>query len=167
MTFYVENETHFSFPFDVEEIARQVADTALKSEGCPCEVQLNLILTDKEGIRRFNREYRGIDKETDVISFPNLDFASAGDFRMDEARAADYFDPDTGEMLLGDIVICVDRVKEQANAYGHSEEREFAFLVAHSIFHLCGYDHMTEEDACLMERKQEAVLTGLGMVRTR
>ena len=166
MTFYVENETSVMFPFDVEDIVRQVANAALEAEGCPYEVQLNVILTDNEGIRRFNREYRGIDRETDVISFPNLDFASAADFDIDEERGADYFDPDTGELLLGDIVISVDRVKEQASAYGHSEKREFAFLVAHSMFHLCGYDHMTEEEACLMERKQEAVLTGLGMVRT-
>lgn len=166
MTFYVENETSVQFPFDAEDIVEQVARASLDAEGCPYEVQLNVILTDNEGIRRFNREYRGMDRETDVISFPNLDFAEAADFDVDEERGADYFDPDTGELLLGDIVISVERVKEQAKEYGHSEMREFAFLVAHSMFHLCGYDHMTEEEASVMERKQEAVLTGLGMVRT-
>lgn len=166
MTFYVENETEVSFLFDVEEIVRQVAETVLEVEGCPYEVQLNVILTDNEGIRRFNREYRGIDRETDVLSFPNLDFAAEADFAIDSEREADYFDPDTGELLLGDIIISVDRVREQAKAYGHSERREFAFLVAHSMYHLCGYDHMTEEEASVMEQKQEAVLTGLGVTRT-
>lgn len=166
MTFYVENETEVSFPFDVEEIVRQVAEAVLEVENCPYEVQLDVILTDNEGIRRFNREYRGIDRETDVLSFPNLDFETEADFSIDSEREADYFDPDTGELLLGDIIISVDRVKEQAKAYGHSERREFAFLVAHSMYHLCGYDHMTKEEASVMEQKQEAVLTGLGVTRT-
>lgn len=165
MTFYVENETKESFPFSVEEVFRKVAEAVLEKEGCPYEASINLILTDNEGIRAYNREYRAIDRETDVLSFPNLDYERPGDFTLAEDRHADYFDPDSGELTLGDIMISVDKVKEQAKEYGHSALREFAFLVAHSMFHLCGYDHMEENEAAVMEKKQEAVLEELGLVR--
>lgn len=165
MTFYVENETGDDFPFSIEETARQVCESVLESEACPYETAVNLLLTDSEGIRELNREYRSTDQETDVLSFPNLDFAQAGIFEIPEEREADYFDPDTGELLLGDICICVNRMRKQAESYGHSLRREFAFLVAHSMFHLCGYDHMEEADARMMERKQEEVLESLGITR--
>lgn len=165
MTFYVENETEEIFPFDVEETVRLVCEAALEKEGCPYETQVNVVLTDNAGIRKLNRESRGIDRETDVLSFPNVDFDREGVFDIDEDREADYFDPDTGELLLGDIMISVDKVKEQAENYGHSLRREFAFLVAHSMLHLCGYDHMEEAEALVMERKQEEILAGLGITR--
>ena len=165
MTFYVENETEVTFPFEVEEIVEQVAEAVLDAEECPYETQVNVLLTDNEGIHEFNREHRGIDRETDVLSFPNVDFETEGDFDIDEEREADYFDPDTGELILGDIIISVDKVKEQAESYGHSTKREFAFLVAHSMLHLCGYDHMDEEEAKVMETKQEEILTALGITR--
>jgi probable rRNA maturation factor len=165
MTLYVENETDVVFPFDIEKTVSDVADEALESENCPYEVQLNVLLTDNEGIHQYNKEYRGIDRETDVLSFPNLDFESPADFDIDEDREADYFDPDTGELILGDIIISVDRVKEQAENYGHSMRREFAFLVAHSCLHLCGYDHMEPDEAEVMEKKQEEILEKLGITR--
>ena len=165
MTFYVENETEEVFSFDVEEIVRLVAERVLETEDCPYETQINVLLTDNEGIHGFNKEYRGIDRETDVLSFPNLDFEKPGEFLIEEEREADYFDPDSGELILGDIIISVDKVKEQAESYGHSTKREFAFLVAHSMLHLCGYDHMEENEAKVMEEKQENVLTALGITR--
>ncbi len=165
MTLYAENETDTTFPFDVENLAREVAEEVLKSEGCPYEVTLNLLLTDNEGIREYNRQYREIDKETDVLSFPNLDFESPAKFEIPREREADYFDPDTGELVLGDIIISVQRVQEQAESYGHSQKREFAFLVAHSMLHLCGYDHMEDGERLVMEEKQEAVLQRLGITR--
>ena len=164
MTFYVENETDETFSngensFPIEETVEQVATAVLDMEGCPYEIQLNVLLTDNDGIHAYNKEYRKIDRETDVLSFPNLDFDEPED------READYFDPDTGELILGDIIISVDRVKEQAESYGHSQKREFAFLVAHSMLHLCGYDHMEEDEAKVMEAKQEQVLASLGITR--
>ena len=165
MNFYVENETSVTFPFDVEETVKRVAEAVLNAEKCPYEAQVNVLLTDNEGIRTVNREYRGIDRETDVLSFPNLEFQKEGVFRIEENKRADFFDPDNGELILGDIMISVDRVKEQAQNYGHSLEREFAFLVVHSMFHLCGYDHMEEAEAKVMEQKQEAILAGLGITR--
>lgn len=165
MTFYVENETENTFSFDIEEIVKQVAEKVLDTENCPYETQINVLLTDNDGIHKYNKEYRGIDNPTDVLSFPNLEFEQAGMFDIAEEDEADYFDPDSGELILGDIIISVDKVKEQAESYGHNEKREFAFLVAHSMFHLCGYDHMTEEEAGRMEQKQEAVLGELNITR--
>lgn len=165
MTFYVENETSVVFPFDIEEIVKVVALEVLDTEQCPYEVQLNVLVTDNEGIHQFNREHRGIDRETDVLSFPNLEFHEEGVFDIDEDQEADYFDPDSGELILGDIIISVDKVYEQAESYGHSVKREFAFLVAHSMLHLCGYDHMEADEATVMERKQEETLSKLGITR--
>ncbi len=165
MTFYVENETDVTYDFDIEEIVRMVAEEILDSEKCPYEVQINVLLTDNEGIRGFNKEYRRIDRETDVLSFPNLDYEVPGDFEIDENMEADYFDPDTGELILGDIILSVDKVAEQSESYGHSKKRELAFLVAHSMLHLCGYDHMDPEEAAVMEKKQEAALTKLSITR--
>lgn len=165
MTFLFENETKHRFPFSPEDIMKLVCEAVLEEENCPYEVQVNLVLTDNEGIRGLNREYRGIDRETDVLSFPNVDFQEAGVFDIDENFGADYFDPDTGELVLGDIMISVDRLCEQAANYGHSEKREFAFLVAHSMLHLCGYDHMEEAERAVMERRQEEILTRLGITR--
>lgn len=165
MTFYVENETEEIFSFDAEETAEAVCRAVLEKEKCPYEVQITLVITDNEGIREVNRESRGIDRETDVLSFPNLDFEREGCFQIDEDREADYFDLDTGELILGDIMISADKVRQQAEEYGHSLRREFAFLVAHSMFHLCGYDHMEERAAEVMERKQEEVLEHLGIRR--
>ncbi len=165
MTFCVENETGEEFAFSVEDTARQVCESVLEAEGCPYPVSVSLLLTDGEEIRRLNRQYRQTDRVTDVLSFPNLDFSEPGRFEIPKEREADYFDPDTGELVLGDICICVDRMREQAESYGHSLRREFAFLVAHSMFHLCGYDHVEEADAGLMEKKQEEILEKLGITR--
>lgn len=165
MTFYVENEVEYDFGFDMEEIAKRVAEDVLLEEKCPFEVEINLLLTDNEGIREFNEEFRKIDRETDVLSFPNVDYDNAGDFSSIQDGDPDYFNPETKELLLGDIIISKDRVIEQAENYGHSRKREFAFLVAHSMLHLCGYDHMVPDEAEVMENKQKACLDRLGLTR--
>jgi probable rRNA maturation factor len=167
MTFCVEFDEGIEndFAFDAEEVVRNVAVAVLDTEGCPYETCVNVLVTDNPGIREFNRHYRDIDRETDVLSFPNLDFEAPGEFSISEEQEADYFDPDTGELVLGDIILSADRIREQAESYGHSQKREFAFLVAHSMLHLCGYDHMAEDEAKVMENKQEAILSGLGITR--
>lgn len=165
MTLYAENETDVTFPFPVEETATKVIEAVLKSEGCPFDATVNLLITDNEGIREYNRQYREIDKETDVLSFPNLDFEAPGDFSKASENKADYFDPESGELILGDVIVSADKVIEQAENYGHDQKREFAFLVAHSMLHLCGYDHMADDERVVMEEKQEAVLQGLGITR--
>ena len=121
-------------------------------------------LSDDGTVQQLNREFRGIDATTDVLSFP----ANQLDEPIAQAIAHGLI-PEPGEaegaMALGDIIISVDRVKEQAESYGHSQKREFAFLVAHSMLHLCGYDHMEEDEAKVMEAKQEQVLASLGITR--
>ena len=165
MNLFMENETEGTFEFDPEAVARQVALQVLETEQCPYEVQINVLLTDNEGIHSYNKEYRGIDRETDVLSFPNLDFEAESDFGAVEENYADCFDPDSGELVLGDIIISVDKVREQAESYGHSEKREFAFLIVHSMLHLFGYDHMTPEDAAIMEPKQREILEAMNISR--
>ena len=134
MTINVEDETGRGIEgVDVEGTARRVIEAALDYEGCPYEAEVNLLLTDNEGIRILNREHRQIDRPTDVLSFPMLDFEAPADFSTAETDEADCFNPETGELVLGDIIISVDKVVEQAEKYGHSREREFAFLTAHSM----------------------------------
>ena len=165
MTFYADNETAYEYKFDWENLFEEVALAVLDYEACPYETQVTLLLTDNEGIQSINKDTRNIDAPTDVLSFPNVEFETEGNFDHLEEYTLDCFDPDSGELILGDIIINVDRVEEQANEYGHSIKREFAFLIAHSMFHLCGYDHMNEQDAAIMFGKQEDVLTGLGITR--
>ena len=165
MTFCVDNEMNAEFPFDIDETIKSVCEAVLKEEKCAYEVQINVVLTDNEGIRELNREFRNIDRETDVLSFPGLEFETPGEFIVGEEQEADCFDPDTKELILGDIMISVDKVYSQAEEYGHSTKREFAFLIAHSMLHLCGYDHMEEQDAELMEQKQKMILDELGIQR--
>ena len=165
MTLFLENETGEDLPFNMEDTARLVCEQALEQEGCPYEVQVNLLLVDNESIRQMNRECRDIDRATDVLSFPNVDFETEGVFDIDEDAEADYFDPDTGELILGDICISLDKVREQAEEFGHSLRREYAFLIAHSMLHLCGYDHVEPEEAARMEAKQEEILQTLGITR--
>lgn len=165
MTFYVENETKKTLPFSAEEMLAKVMGAVLNAEGCPYEASVNLLLTDGTGIREYNRNFRGMDAETDVLSFPNLEYTEPGDFSVAEAAPADSFDPDSKELLLGDIILNLERAEVQAEEYGHGILREFAFLLAHSLYHLCGYDHMEEAQARVMEEKQEAVLRGLDITR--
>ncbi len=165
MHYFLENETEYNFEFDTLEIIQMVVDEVLDMEGCEYEAQVNVILTDNEGIRAVNKEYRDMDKATDVLSFPNLEFEVPGFSGLEDIIDASMIDPETDELILGDIMISVDKVKAQAENYGHSLKREFAFLVAHSMLHLSGYDHMTPEEAEVMEKKQEAVLQKLNITR--
>ncbi|MBO5033879.1 MAG: rRNA maturation RNase YbeY [Lachnospiraceae bacterium] len=165
MTFCVENETGRELPFDAEEIAGRVIEEALEYEKCPYEVIVDVLLTDNKGIHAMNHEFRGIDRPTDVLSFPNVDYEKPADFSGIEDRTEDYFDPESGELCLGDIVISIDKILEQADEYGHSPKREYAFLIAHSMLHLLGYDHMEPEEAAVMERRQEEILDRLGITR--
>ena len=154
MSFFLEKETEVDFDFDYETLAKEVVEFSLEHELFPYEAEVNLTLTDNAGIHAINKEYRQIDRPTDVLSFPML---------SDENE--DDFNPDTGEVMLGDIIISVDKVKEQALEYGHSEKREFAFLITHSMLHLFGYDHMEADEAAVMEEHQRKILDALGITR--
>lgn len=164
MTLLLELETEFDVDFDYKKVAEEVVEYALDYLECPYEAQVNLLITNNEEIRHINKEYRDIDMDTDVLSFPMIEYEEPGSFdSIDES--GDFFDPDSGELVLGDIIICAGKVFDQAEEYGHSVKREFAFLITHSILHLTGYDHMNEGDAALMEEKQEIILNKLGIKR--
>ena len=165
MSFYLEEECEVLFDFDYKELAQTVIDFCLEHEKFEYAVEVNLTLTNNEGIHIINKEYRQIDRPTDVLSFPLLSYDKPGDFSFLEDENEDNFNPDTGEVMLGDIIISVEKVFEQANEYGHSPRREFAFLITHSMLHLFGYDHMEPDESAVMEAKQRAILEGLNILR--
>lgn len=166
MDLIIEKETEDSFDFDYEKAAESIIEQALDYLKCPYEVQVNLTLTDNKGIHEINKEYRQIDRPTDVLSFPLIDYEEPNVFPENlEEAAEDYFDLDTGELMLGDIIISVEKCKEQAAEYGHSVLREYSFLIVHSILHLFGYDHMEDDERAVMEQKQREILNAAGISR--
>ena len=167
MNLYIEKETLEELTFDYESAAKLVIEAVMNYFQCPYEYTVNLYLKDSEEIQQINAVYRGIDKVTDVLSFPNISFEKEADFLIleNEEAAFDYFDPDSGELMLGDILICQEQMLRQAKEYGHSDKREFAFLVAHSMLHLLGFDHIKEDERVRMENLQEELLNSLGITR--
>ena len=159
-----ECETDFYLGLDCEALAKLVAEKVLEMEKCPYDAQVNLVLVDNEEIKRVNTEFRGIESATDVLSFPMIPFETPADYAVAEEDES-CFDLDTDELLLGDIMISAERAAAQAKEYGHSVKREFCFLVAHSMLHLLGYDHMVPEEAKVMEAKQAKALEELGISR--
>ena len=164
MSLFIEEEGTIKLDFNTEEIAALVIDAALELADCPYEAEINLLLTENAQIHEMNLEQRGIDRPTDVLSFPMLEYETPGDFSHFESEE-DCFDPETGELLLGDIVISKEKVIAQAEEYGHSVKREYAFLIAHSVLHLSGYDHMEEEERIEMETLQREILNELNILR--
>ncbi|MBR4706596.1 MAG: rRNA maturation RNase YbeY [Pseudobutyrivibrio sp.] len=164
MTIYIESETEVDFDFDYEKVAKDVVNTAMDYMKFPFEAEVSITLTDNDGIYEINKEFRHIDSPTDVLSFPMIAYEEPGDFSLIE-EDDDLFNPESGEVILGDIVLNVPRIHSQANEYGHSDLREYAFLIAHSMLHLFGFDHMTEEEATVMETKQREILDILKISR--
>ncbi|MCR5639970.1 MAG: rRNA maturation RNase YbeY [Lachnospiraceae bacterium] len=165
MTLLIEEEIQIPFTFDYKQVARQVVEQALESEDFPYETEVSLTLTGLDEIHEINREFRDMDRPTDVLSFPQIDYPAPGDFSKLE-DSMDIFNPDSGECILGDIVLCVPKVVSQAEEFGHSVMREYAFLIAHSMLHLMGYDHMEDAERLDMEARQEAILRALHIDRT-
>lgn len=165
MTIHIDYEAEKKLGLAWEEIIRDIVLEALDYAECPYEAEVNVVLTDNPGIGQVNLECRGVEGPTDVLSFPMLEYLRPADFSMVEEMFADCFNPESGELMLGDIMISVDKVEEQAEKYGHSQERELAFLTAHSMLHLFGYDHMEEAERLEMERKQREILEGRGYTR--
>ncbi len=165
MTINIDKETDLKFEFEEDEYVEKVILAAMDYVNCPYEAEVNVLFTDNAGIHEMNKEYRDIDRPTDVLSFPMVEYETAGTFDLLEEEQGDCFHPETGELLLGDIVLSYDKIKEQAAEYGHSELRELCFLVAHSMLHLFGYDHMEEEERAQMEQMQREILSGLNILR--
>lgn len=166
MNLYLEDDYEFFEKHEgLLEDVKAVIEECLKVEKVPYSVEISLTVVDKEEIKEINNEHRQIDRSTDVLSFPQIDPLSNGviDWKnLDEASIMNY---DTKDILLGDIVLCHEVAEEQAGEYGHTLRREVCFLVAHSMFHLLGYDHMNEADEKLMISKQNEVLLSLNIGR--
>lgn len=140
---------------EMEDVIRTIVADALAYEGFSPECEVSVSVVDGEEIQTINRQFRGIDRVTDVLSFPQLSFVEGEIPEKNE----------NGEIVLGDIILCLQRAKEQAAEYGHSLKREIAFLTAHSMLHLLGYDHMTPEEEKVMFQKQEEILQKAGIPR--
>lgn len=164
MTILLEKETDINLNIEYEKIAKDVVQASLDYVECPYECEVNILLTDNDGIRETNKSMRNIDAPTDVLSFPMIEFSSESDFSVVEDDIS-LFNATTGELLLGDIMISLERVKEQALQFNHSVKREYAFLVAHSMLHLSGYDHMEDEERIRMEQMQDEILQQTGYTR--
>lgn len=164
MSLYLEEEGGIDLPLNTRETAELVIEAALDYAECPYEVEVNLLLTTDEEIQKMNQQFRQINRSTDVLSFPMLEYETPGDFSKFE-EDEDAFHPETGELMLGDIVISKEKVLAQAEAYGHSPLREYAFLIAHSMLHLFGYDHMEDGERLLMEQKQREILEKVQILR--
>ena len=164
MTLFFEEEGELELDLPCKELAEKVINAALDYVDCPYETEVNLLLTMNDEIQEMNKNFRSIDRPTDVLSFPMIDYEEAGNFDFLE-DVMDAFHPESGELMLGDIVISKEKVISQAEEYGHSIEREYAFLIAHSMLHLFGYDHMEDDDRIIMEQKQREILEVLEIVR--
>lgn len=162
----IEENAEFKTDFDKQKTAEEVTAKVLEKEGCPFELEVDILITDSEEVKEYNKEYRDIDKTTDVLSFPNFEWDNPSDFDgIPEEELSMSLNPETGLSILGEICLNKDRIFSQAEEYGHSIKREYAFLIAHSMLHLLGYDHMEEDEAKVMEEKQKAYLEELGISR--
>ena len=151
---YLDLEENIEF----EEIIKKVIEQCFKEEKLEnSKLNISITLTTPENIRKINKEYRNVDNETDVLSFPIFEKEE-----LDKKILNNKFEY---EDILGDIVISIKRVEEQAKEYGHSFERELSYMVVHGFYNLMGYDHIKEEDKLVMRSKEEKVLTKLGITR--
>ena len=150
---YFTNNTEVRVPRKVRSLIKRAVVSSLDYEGFYNNAEVSVTFTDNEGIRALNSQYRGIDKETDVLSFPLTDFEGGAEPPADEQTVS-----------LGDVVISLEKAREQAQTFGHSFEREVAFLCVHSMLHLLGYDHVnSEQEDAQMREKQREILEKMGL----
>ena len=165
MSIFIENELETDIPEDYKIIVEDIVEASIEYLECPYECEVNIIFTDNDGIREINNLHRGIDAPTDVLSFPMCQFGSTIDYDSLDASPLEYFNQDTGELMLGDIILNIDRINSQAEEYGHSFKRELSYMVVHSFYHLMGYDHMEEDEKKVMRQKEEFILDKLQILR--
>ena len=146
-------------------LMQRCADAAQAAEGLGVPVAAFVELVDDETIRVINREQRTKDASTDVLSFPTVNYPAGRTAGQCEKRLRQEYDPEVGACVLGDIIISMDHVRAQADEYGHSEQREIGYLLTHGLFHLMGYDHMTDADKPVMRAMEEKALASIGLTR--
>lgn len=155
-------EAEVEAPDTVEPLLRRVISAALEAEGMDLPCEINVLLTDDEGIHQVNLDMRGVDRPTDVLSFPMFQLTPGAPPTLDDVEA----DPGTGLVPLGDMVLSLERAEAQGAEYGHGAEREAAYLAVHSVLHLLGYDHLDEGPMkARMREREEAILAALGITR--
>lgn len=155
MTLLTDNRTDFEISGEIMEAVEKACLETLKYEEFDEDCEISLSFVTNEEIHQINRQFRNVDAPTDVLSFPQLTF--------EEGEEADV--NENGEIVLGDIIISVERAKEQAEEYGHGIKREIAFLTVHSMLHLLGYDHMEKDEEEDMFRRQKEILEIAGIPR--
>lgn len=141
---------------DIISLVEKVIEASLRYENFNKKSEISVAFVDNKQIQELNKAYRNIDSPTDVLSFPLVDFNNDKD---------DPYVYDGEFLVLGDIVISLEKAKEQANSYGHSLEREIGFLCVHSVLHLLGYDHNNEQNTKIMREKEEAILKNMNLFR--
>ena len=147
----------------ITALLEKVLETGLSMEGVTAPVEISLTITDAEEVHRINQEFRGIDRTTDVLSFPMIEYDPEEELNRQIENGE--WNPDTKCVILGDIILNYEQAVAQAREYGHSVERELAFLTIHSLLHLLGYDHMTEPEDVEMRAHQSRVLDVLHITR--
>ena len=153
MIYFNNVQELFPITYSMKMLIRRAVIASLEYEGYAADTEVSVTFTDNEGIRAVNSQFRDIDSPTDVLSFP-----------LTEYEGVDFPVADEPESSLGDIVISLERADEQAKEFGHSFEREIAFLTVHSMLHLLGYDHVnSEEEDAEMRRRQREILENLGL----
>lgn len=149
-----------------EKIIEEVILTALKEEAVDKACEISVIFVDNDSIKEINKETRNIDRETDVLSFPMLDYPKGKvykDVYLNYDFDASFFNE--GDLVLGDVVLSLEKAKEQSEDFNHSFTRECCYLVVHSILHLLGYDHMEEDEKKIMREREESILGKLNITR--
>lgn len=165
MNVTLDLEIETACPPDAETLMQKVAAACARAEGVTLPLEAHVLLTDNETIREINREYRQIDRATDVLSFPAIAYAAGKTAGQSEKRISREMDVDTGRCFLGDVIISIPRAQEQAQEYGHSLTRELGYLTAHAMFHLMGYDHMEDDEKRRMRAMEEKALASVGINR--
>ncbi|MCM1990796.1 rRNA maturation RNase YbeY [Oceanirhabdus seepicola] len=164
---YIENNYEkFKMQDEILNTIESAIEFALREEEVDFEYEVSVTLVHNEEIRNINKDNRGIDKATDVLSFPCIEYEEGKVFKElydINSFDASYFDGDA--LVLGDIVLSLDKCKEQSEEYEHSFKRESAYLVIHSVLHLLGYDHMNEDDKKKMRKREEELLEALNIPR--
>lgn len=155
MTVLIDDRSQNGIPVGMEELLKRVIVKSLNYEKKTDSYEISISFVDNVEIRQINKQFRQIDKETDVLSFPQLTFEDGEVAEKNE----------NGEIVLGDIIISIEKAEEQAGEYGHTLERELAFLTVHSMLHLLGYDHMEIEEEKEMFQKQKEILEQAGFFR--
>ena len=161
MSFFIEEECEVNFSFDYKKLAQKVVEFCLEHEEFPYEAEVNLTLTDDEGIHSINKEFRQIDRPTDVLSFPMYEIRMGKSIDLNDYAG----ELENNSLMIGSIAICEAIAASQAVEYGHSKEREICFLALHGFLHLLGYDHIEKDDEELMQSVAELVLIRKGLKR--